>query len=310
MARYFLRTRTQSYEYGAPAIHYYMSAISDKPNERGSYPTALMHVVRPQSREDTNFEFNKDSKYLEDIKGRLSKHQFSTLDKISKDSNRPSIDLDSISSDELENIDTAAYYLKAHAQDKADYKKYKNTDFGTGARASMRESGIRYAQEIRNLKKINNELFTPYNSGVRITEVGANPSMRHTIPIMGSFFHQQFGELTADHSLSRHSSRLLSSMKKRGIRAVKDNPSNVSSRATNNIDFIDSSVNIEQIPQERNYVNKEYKSFAHEPYMEREVHPAEIAAAEQNLRTILGRPPLKKQLSSQFEQLQFPGMES
>jgi hypothetical protein len=211
--------------------------------------------------------------------------------------------------DDLEGIDSAAYYLKGHAREKADYQRYKNTNYGAASRAEMRDFGISYAKQIRNLRRVNDQLFTPSEDmGVHVEEANASPEMRHVIPVMGSFFNQKFGKLTAGQSLSRHSSKLMSNVKERGIGVVKDSPYNVTSRKNNAIDFRDSSVGAEQIPKERNYVEREHVGMMEGAYTEREVHPAEIKAAKQNLRTLLGRP-ASKPLSNQFDQPKLPGME-
>jgi hypothetical protein len=313
MTRYFSMKQTvepaNSRSY--PILRHTLSAISSNPNKKGQYPVAMMRVAQRVGNEYPNFEFNKSDDEILDMKERLREHNYSTLRKVSRDSGRPFDDYESVTSDDFENIDSAAYYLEQHGKGLYDAISHRGTPYGRDARKEAQHAGIQYAKEISKLRKIPNQLFSPDSwSGVTVEEANAHPSMRHSIPIMASHFNQQYGDLTAAESLSRHSSKLVNRAKARGIGVVKDSLNNPKSKPNNPIDFNPHSfVGKDQVPTERNYVDQEKSNMLTGPYTERELHPTEIASAKQNLRTLLGRP-ASKPLSNQFDQPKLPGMEN
>lgn len=145
------------------------------------------------------------------------------------------------------------------------------------------------------------ELFEHRPADVEINTAFSHTKMRHTVPIMASYLHQKYGDLTVSEDLSVHSSRLATHAKKLNLPIKSYDEDEDDSEAyfdvTNDYDFEDSEMEIPYVP----------RGF-------KEIKPETIAGAKQHYKELRGitKPkaqPARQHMGPQFTQPQFPGME-
>lgn len=172
-------------------------------------------------------------------------------------------------------------------------------------REDMRSSGIEYAKGISELKKDTpTELFTHTPAKTTVTSAFAHPSMRHTIPTMGAFFLQKYGELTASDSLSSHSSRFVRKALQKGL-PVQTHEDNPDALQTNGMEF--DNFKTDTMPDWG-----KRPANADEPWDTRELPEQEIAGVKTYMKELLfpkkQSPVNTEQFKQQNTQPRLPGM--
>lgn len=195
----------------------------------------------------------------------------------------------------LQNATTTASHINIHQarmSQNPDYFKHQIN------RDTYRELGITYAKQIKQInKRTPMELFHHEPASTEVTHAYSDPSMRATVPILGSYAHMSLnptGVLTASEDLSEHSSSMVHHAKNLNL-PVRANPSNKTAEVTNDIDLV---------PRRTHPASVEAKGF-------QEIPKSEIKAAKQHYRTLRGRSTNK--MSEQFDSVphpQLPGMEN
>lgn len=163
-----------------------------------------------------------------------------------------------------------------------------------------RQEGIEYAKYVSRLKKGTSELFTTIPETAYVSAAFSHRSMRHHIPILGAYLHQQHGNIEVSSDLSKHSSGLVEHLQEKGYPVKLE--TGEKPRATNDISFNDSSHSLSRLQTE------DLKKIG------QALSPEEIASAKQHFRTIRKGQKLSQQFDAhiptpQGEQLKFPGME-
>lgn len=182
--------------------------------------------------------------------------------------------------------------------------KFKDNPNNSHIRQTLRQSGIDYAKNYSKLQSAlpqPTELFTHIPGQTVVHEAFSDPSMRATIPIMGAYFHQKYGTLTASSDLSEHSSKMVRHAKKLDLPVVTHgaNPSAVRSNDLGfmrmNADYTDRMIGYSSLTKKE------------------ELSPEEVASAKKHYRTIRGIGKSQeepKSLGPQFQQPKLPGMEN
>lgn len=139
------------------------------------------------------------------------------------------------------------------------------------------------------------ELFSHTPARTEVISAFSHSRMRTTLPIMASYFHRKYGDLTASSDLSEHSSRMVEHARDLGL-PVKTHEDNPYAEVTNDYGFND------------------YENLAHLPFTGvrgvSEIPAHEIKASKQHYKDIRGitKKP-KVHMGPQFVQPQLPGME-
>ena len=139
------------------------------------------------------------------------------------------------------------------------------------------------------------QLFTHTPAETEVVSAFSHSKMRGTLPIMASYLHKKYGDLTASSDLSEHSSRMVEHAQRLGL-PVKTHEDNPHAEITNDFDFND------------------YDNLRHIPYTKvrgvTEIPEHEIKASKKHykdIRGIIKKP--KSHMGPQFTQPQLPGME-
>jgi hypothetical protein len=258
-----------------------VTAISDTPAKDGRYLKAQMQSITIPERTVPNFRFRQPTDYPSKAR-ELSSYEQS----VAKDTGitDPS---ESLSVGNKVRFDSAA-------------QSAVMLGLSQGDAASRREEGINYAKEVSRLRKSTSELFSTTPKQTIVGGAFAHRSMRHTIPLMGAYLHQQHGSITASSDLSEHSSKLVENLQEKGYPVSVQGGKKP--RATNPIEFNDSmwTVHPAEIPSIQ--ANSQ------------ELSTDEVASAKKHFREIRHGQKLGSQFDAhlpkpQGEQLQLPGME-
>ena len=140
------------------------------------------------------------------------------------------------------------------------------------------------------------QLFTHTPAETEVVSAFSHSEMRTTLPIMASYLHRKYGNLTASSDLSEHSSKMVEHAQKLGL-PVKTHEDNPHAEVTNDYGFND------------------YENIGHLPFTGlrgyKEIPTGEIAAAKEHYRELRGyKKPVPKHMGPQFTQPQLPGMEN
>ena len=262
MADYFI----EKHNYSKPGNTFSVVAesVGDKPTEDGEYPTARMAAWVYPAQESPNFDFTK--KELP----HLNEHQLA----VSKETG---LDPKTLSGD-----------LHIKFKDAVQEKGFIEDYYG-------RYAAIRYAKAISGLRKGSTELFTTTPPSVHIDEAFSHSKMRHTIPTMGAYLNQKFGNIEVSSDLSAHSAPLVRNLQKKGynVKVANDEEPEMS----NDVDFDDESNTVTS--------DSRYEMLNSPTRLSKQ----EVASAKEHFRSIRrGDRPEPKSLGPQFEQLKFPGM--
>jgi hypothetical protein len=251
-------------------------AISDHPNARGMYPRASMTVRNIKAREHENFRQLEDNTDLT----RSRAHQ-QVYDETGYDRG----ELPGEVGDNYHVAVTAARHLN-------EYRDKPTSDM---SKAYRRDIGITYAQSIRDIKRGTSQFFTPEPASTEIRGAFSHTSMKAHIPVMGAYFHQKYGELTASDDLSQHSSRMAEHAEKLGL-PVKRNEDNPDLDVTNSYTFD----NNDMVSSARPFATSSTKRIPDET----------MRSAKQHYKALRGiGKSTPKPLGQQFSQPQLPGME-
>lgn len=148
------------------------------------------------------------------------------------------------------------------------------------------------------------EFFTHHPKSTMVDLAFSDPSMRHTMPTIGAYFANKYGELTISGSLSKHSSKLSRNALDRGL-PVTPSVSNPDVEVTNDHTFNAMSA---EIP--RNWPKVSETAPIPDQEVRREIPDYEIKEAKNYLREALGRKkPLSNQFNDHVDHPQLPGME-
>lgn len=257
-----------------------VTAISDRPNARGMYPKAMMTVRNSQAREHPNFKQLEDNTDL--TRSRAHQQVY----------DETGFDHGEVTGDNTDN-----YHMAVSAARQLNEYRDNSTDPTAQqfAKYYRRGAGISYAQSIRDIKKGTSQFFTPEPASTEVRGAFAHTSMKAAIPVMGAYFHQKYGELTASEDLSEHSSRMTEHAEKLGL-PVKRNEDNSDLRVTNSYDFD----NREMVASATPFATSSTKQIPDET----------IRSAKQHYKELRGiGKSTPKPLSPQFSQPQLPGME-
>ncbi len=272
MTRYY----SDKTPYGGRLTYEEVHAISDRPNARGMYPRATMTVRHQRAREHENFSQLKDSSQVPRTQEQQQIYDATGFDR-----------------GELkgEHRDTYDYALG-----QAKYlNESRNNPQGGASLSTRRFYGMQFARNVRDIRKGTSQLFTPEPATTEIRSAFAHTSMKAAIPVMGAYFHQKYGELTASDDLSPHSVGMTEHAEKLGL-PVKRHEDNQDLDITNSYDFDNSSMVSSATP----FSTSSTKRIPDET----------MRSAKQHYKALRGiGKSTPKPLSNQFTQLQLPGME-
>jgi hypothetical protein len=255
-------------------------AISDRPNARGMYPRAQMTVRHSKAREHANFKQLEDNTDLT----RSRAHQ-QVYDETGYDRGEVTREL----GDSYHMAVSAARQLNEYRDNSTDPTAQEF------AKHYRRYAGINYAQNIRDIKRGTSQFFTPQPATTEIRGAFAHTSMKAHIPVMGAYFHQKYGELTASEDLSEHSSRMTEHAEKLGL-PVKRSEDNPDLDVTNSYDFNNSDMVASATPFSTSSTTR--------------IPDETMKSAKQHYKALRGiGKSTPKPLSTQFTQPQLPGME-
>ncbi len=252
-------------------------ALSNHPNEDGKYASAEMEIKHYPATETPNFDLRR-SKSTSGLNGTPGEQ------KVREETG--------YHADELEGHLYHAHNVATFAAGDIEHARDKNISKDNAAWSKRRRlSGISYAKNIREIKRGTSQLFTPTPATTKVDAAFSHTSMRTTVPIMGAYFHQKYGDLTASDDLSEHSSKMARHAERMGL-PVKRNKDNPDLEVTNNFDFRD-------VRESRPEMNESWNRIS----------DATMRSAKEHYKEIRGLKKTPKPLSSQFSQLQLPGME-
>jgi len=135
------------------------------------------------------------------------------------------------------------------------------------------------------------EFFTHKPASTMIDLAFSDPSLRHTMPTIGAYFANKYGNLTASGNLSQHSSKLTRNAIAKGL-PITTSASNPDANVTNQHDL---DPRIAELPH--NWPQIPEINMSH-GVKGREIPGYEIKEAKNYLREALGH---KKPLSNQFD---------
>lgn len=239
MAKYYSHTGRET-----PSRGEFISAHADD-HEEGHGPAAYMSISHRSAKELSNFadrrpdetpfygHFNNVASSLglsydylmENIRPKLDSPQFSNLLFNAKDNS----------------VKHQNNKRELEIYSKPEYKERYPESLGQQLKSNVRSSGIDYAKSISALKKhvdphMPTELFTHIPEETVVVEAFADPKMKATIPIMGAYAMQKYGNLTASSDLSKHSSRLVKHAQDLGFN-VNTSDDNPDAEVTNSLTF-------------------------------------------------------------------------
>lgn len=262
--------------YGGRLTYEELHAISDRPDARGMYPRATMTVRHQRAREHPNFKQLEDNTDLT----RSRAHQ-QVYDETGYDRG----EVTGETGDNYHVAVTAARHLN----------EYRDNPTNDMSKAYRRDIGITYAQSIRDIKRGTSQFFTPEPATTEIRGAFAHTSMKAAIPVMGAYFHQKYGELTASDDLSPHSVGMTEHAEKLGL-PVKRHEDNPDLDITNSYDFDNRSMVSSATP----FSTSSTKQIPDET----------MRSAKQHYKALRGiGKSTPKPLGQQFSQPQLPGME-
>jgi hypothetical protein len=251
-------------------------AISDRPNARGMYPRATMTVRHSPAREHENFKQLEDNTDIT----RSQAHQQV---------------YDETGFDRGELTDRTEDHYHSAVQSARQLNEYRKDPTSGMAKGYRRYAGINYAQSIREVKRGTSQFFTSEPASAEVRGAFAHTSMKAHIPVMGAYFHQKYGDLTASEDLSEHSSRMAEHAEKLGL-PVKRSEDNPELDVTNSYGFNNSDMVSSATP----FSTSSTKRIPDETMRSAKQHYKELRGIGKNT---------PKPLSGQFSQPQLPGME-
>jgi hypothetical protein len=273
MTRYYSKTDRR---YGNRVFESVVS-LSSQPNEDGTYASAEMEISHHPAKETLNFDLSRGGP-TSALNGALGEQ------KVNEETGYHANELDG----HLYHAHNLATFAAGDIEEARNRNISKNNASWSKRR---RLSGIEYAKNIKEIKRGTSQLFTPTPATTKVDAAFSHTSMRTTVPIIGAYFHQKYGDLTASDDLSEHSSRMARHAERMGL-PIKRNKDNPDLEVTNNFDFRD-------VRESRTEMNESWDR----------IPDATMHSAKEHYKEIRGLKKTPKPLSSQFNQLQFPGME-
>ncbi len=254
-------------------------AVNEKPNSEGEHNIAKMTVRYRPAEERQNFN------QLENPTGKTR------TPSEQKVYNATGYDYDELSGD--------ASWSHAWARQNAEtIARYHENPTSREAKNYRHHTGIQYAKHIRDVQQGTSQMFTPDPASTTVAGAFSHSTMRHTVPMMASYFHQKYGSLTADADLSEHSVRMTEHAEKLGL-PVARHRENEDLDVTNDYSFDD-----EDMSYSPNHLRLVKKQSGWD-----EIPDSTMRSAKEHYKEIRGLKKTPKPLSSQFSQLQLPGME-
>jgi hypothetical protein len=278
--------------YGGSVEYEEVTAVSDRANARGMYPKAVMTVRATKPREHMNFNQLKD---ISETKPRSQAEQ--------QVYNATGFDRHELAGEASD----SHYYAVNAAQEIEKTKKHSAANFiqelgETDGRAeyetskyNRRRYGVAYAKSVNEIHKATTQMFTPEPGSAEVRGAFAHTSMKAAIPVMGAYFHQKYGELTASEDLSEHSSRMTEHAEKLGL-PVKRSEDNPGLDVTNSYTFD----NRDMVASATPFSTSSTKRIPDETMRSAKQHYKALRGIGKNT---------PKPLSPQFSQPQLPGME-
>lgn len=251
-------------------------AISDRPNAKGMYPKATMTVRHTKARENSNFKQLEDNTKI--TRSRADQQVY----------DETGFDRGELTGEAGDAHDNAIIYAR-HLN---EYRDNPNEEM---AKHYRRTTGLAYAGNIREVKRGTSQFFTHEPATTEVRGAFAHTSMKAAIPIIGAYFHQKYGPLTASEDLSEHSSRMAEHAEKLGL-PVKRSEANTSLGVTNSYDFNNSEMVASRVP----FATSSTQQIPDETMRSAKQHYKELRGIGRNT---------PKPLSTQFSQPQLPGME-
>ena len=277
--------------YGGQGTYEEVTAVSDRANARGMYPKAVMTVRATKPREYMNFNQLQDSSQVTRTRAQQQVYDATGFDR----------------GELRDDASDAHHYAVNAAQEIEKSKKHSADNFikelgETSGRAEYEASkywrrryGVEYAKSVREIHKGTSQMFTPEPGSAEVRGAFAHTSMKAAIPVMGAYFHQKYGELTASEDLSEHSSRMTEHAEKLGL-PVKRNEDNPGLDVTNSYTFD----NRDMVASATPFSTSSTKRIPDET----------MRSAKQHYKALRGiGKSTPKPLSNQFSQPQLPGME-
>lgn len=284
MADYFINRRTPREPGYAFGVH--MEAIGSKPDADGNYPTAEMTGIVHPATASPNFDFTQRD---EEDRIHLNQHQLAVAKETGLDPSTLKGDLGYKSN----TAEVSHEYLTKNPVGSPPPKvltDYTYRDF-------RRRAGINYATAIRDIRKGSEQMFNTTPANAYIMEAYTHSQMRHSVPVMGAYLNQKFGEITVSSNLSPHSSKVVGNLQKKGY-PVKHEGGEEEPEVENSIDFDDNAFIAS--PESRDEMLNSPMRLSKQ----------EVASAKEHFRSLRrGDRPEPKSFGPQFEQLKFPGME-
>lgn len=281
MTRYFSEIYPKQRTPGESFSHV-VTAISDTPAKDGRYLKAQMQSMTIPERTVPNFRFRQPTDYPSKARELNPDEQTVAKDTGITD---PSESLSILNRARFDSATENIKYLKlARSQGDTD---------------SQRKEGINYAKNVSRLRKSTSELFSTTPKQTIVGGAFAHRSMRHTIPLMGAYLHQQHGNLSASSDLSEHSSKLVENLQGKGYPVTVQGGKKP--KVNNPIEFNDSMWTVH--PAEMHSIQS----------TSQELSTDEVASAKKHFKEIRHGQKLGSQFDAhlpkpQGEQLQLPGM--
>jgi hypothetical protein len=260
-------------------------AVNDKPNSKGEHKVAKMTVRHRPAEERENFNQLENPT----IANRNYSDRTHGEQKVYSDTGYDYHEL-------AGNLGWDHTYASRHAE---RLKEYRDNPDHPEAKQYRRYTGISYAKEIRTIRKGTSQMFTPDPASTNVAGAFSHSTMRHTVPMMASYFHQKYGSLTADADLSEHSVRMTQHAEKLGL-PVSRHRENEDLDVTNNYSFDDedmtmSSSHLKSVKKQSGWT---------------QIPDSTMRSAKQHYKELRGiGKNTPKPLSNQFSQPQLPGME-
>ena len=259
-----------------------VTAISDTPSKDGRYLKAQIQATHLPERTVPNFRFRQPTDYPSNPR--------------ELNPNQQTVAKDTGITDPSESLSAENRVKFDAAESSAEALRVAQS---SGNNAGRRKAGIDYAKNVRSLRKSTSELFSTTPAQTVVGGAFSHKSMRHTIPLMGAYLHQQHGNITASSDLSEHSSKLVENLQEKGYPVSVQGGKKP--RATNPIDFNDSTntVHPAEIPSIQ--------------ATSQELSTDEVSSAKKHFKEIRHGQKLGSQFDAhlpkpQGEQLKFPGM--
>jgi predicted heme/steroid binding protein len=285
MTRYFSETFPKQNKPGE-TFSRVITAVSDTPDREGRYPSSNMAALVYPAKATPNFRLDHQTSEPRVPRG------FNQFEQVVSNETGIKDPLNSLTAQHRLTFDAAAGNVYELESSKSRNKANSHT---------RRTAGINYAKNIRSLKRATSELFTTTPEQAVVGSAFSHKSMRHTIPIMGAYLHQQHGDVAASADLSSHSTKLVKNLQEKGYPVSVEGGRKPA--VTNDIGFYDSMRTMHPAQIRELEVSG------------REMSGDEIASAKQHFRNVRKGQKLSDQFdahipTSQGQQLQLPGMEN